>query len=375
MIYPNQFHIELTRKCNLMCLHCFASASAHQSSELSYEEVVSIYEKMSKLGMIYANLSGGEPLLNKDFFKIVKYAVEQPFDTCLLTNGLLWDDNAIDKLCEIDPNRVLTIQISLDGPYEVMAKERLITAEQYEKIIDTIRKLKQHYFKVGCLIVINSLTSEKSIETIKYAIEKLEVDAVQAIPLFPTGRARENDKFLQCFWDEWSKFVVKITEIKKNNSWGHNTKKVNVGFFTLYELTDPLDKAGMHDAIKNVWGLDLTNIDTFMLQTRRNFYCEAGQTEMTISSDKKIYPCVTSLRTIFGGTSIEDGDIVDIWKNDKNLNFFRTVKEKVISKEPCKSCDYKDICGGGCRVAAYEYLNDKYAPDPRCPKVIEHMTT
>ena len=369
MLYPNQFHIELTQKCNLNCLHCFANASSCQTKEMVYEDVVLVYEKMKELGMIYANLSGGEPTLNKDFFKIIDYVVKQPFETCLLTNGLLWDEIMIEKICSIDKNRDLMIQISLDGPYEVMAKERLLTLNQYEKILDTIKRFKEKECKVGCLIVINSLTADTAIETIQYALEELQVDAVQAIPLFPTGRANENEKVLQGFWEKWEKFVIDITKIKKYKMWGKSTDKVNIGFFTLYEMTYPLDKAGMHDDIKVVWGLDLENLETFISQTKRNVFCEAGQTEMTISSDKKIYPCVASLRTIFGGTDLESGNIMDIWLNDESFNFFRNVKEKVISKEPCKSCEYKTICGGGCRIAAKELIDDVYAPDPRCPIV------
>lgn len=372
MMFPNQFHIELTQKCNLKCVHCFADASADVEGELSYEDVVVLYKKMEELGMIYANLSGGEPLLNRDFFRIIDFAVKQPFETCLLTNGLLWSDECIEKLCEIDVERSLMIQISLDGNYDVMSRERLITYDQYLKIIDTIRKFKSKGFKVGCLIVINAITASTSVETIKYAIEELHVDAVQAVSLFPTGRANCN-KYLLEFWNEWSEFVIKITKIKKTNAWGENTKKINIGFFTLYELVEPLDKADMHNDIFEVWGLDIADENMFAMQTMRSHYCEAGQTELTISCEKKIYPCVAALRTIFGGTSIENEDILYIWNHDEHLNFFRNVIEQVTKFEPCQSCRYKKICGGGCRIAANELLQNRYAPDPRCPRVQEYL--
>lgn len=199
---------------------------------------------------------------------------------------MLWDDANIERLCEIDVDRNLIIQISLDGNYETMSQERLITYDQYLKIIDTIKKFKGKGFKVGCLIVINSITASTSIETIKYAIEDLHVDAVQAISLFPTGRANYN-KYLFEFWDKWSEFVVNITKIKKTKAWGENTEKVNIGFFTLYELVEPLDRADMHNDIFEVWGLDIRDKKSFAIQTRRSHYCEAGQTELTISCEKK----------------------------------------------------------------------------------------
>lgn len=372
MKYPNQCHIELTQKCNLNCIHCFANASLENTSEMSLKQFEDVYEQIAELGIIYVNLSGGEPLLNKDFFRIVNYAAKQPYETTLLTNGLLWDETSINKLSEIDSDRKLVLQISLDGPFEVMEKQRLITKPQYYKIINTIKRMKEERFKVTCLIVINSLTAAKSLDTIKYALFDLNVDAVQAIPLFPTGRAAQNSEKLQGFWESWSDFVVEITKIKKTASWGEKSKRVNVGFFTLFELTEPLDNAGMHSDIYDVWGLDISTAEKFKMQTRRDCYCEAGQCEMSISSEMKLYPCVASLRTVFGGEYICNKKLSDLWENDVKLNWFRCVQDKIIDKEPCKNCEYKVICGGGCRIAALEYVGDKYLPDPRCPRVQEY---
>lgn len=368
-MYPNQFHIELTQKCNLNCLHCFADANMSRNQELNLTQVKQICEKMEQLGMVYANLSGGEPLLNKDFFPIVQYMLDTPFETCILTNGLLWNYNLIKKLSDLDNGKKLTIQISLDGMYKVMHRQRGMSKKQFQKIINVISLFRQFGFRVGILIVVNDLTIATSIHTIRYALKELHVDAVQAIPMFPTGRAEKNLDTLQLFWNDWEKFVIEITNIKKYEKWGADSQKVNIGFFSLYEIVLPLDNAGMHDEIEKVWGLDITSVETFKKQTKREHFCEAGQSEMVISSEGKIYPCIAALGSCFSSSDIKSSDIVTIWKEDEVLNFFRTVKNKVTCHEPCNQCEYKDICGGGCRVATKSLLNDMYAPDPRCPKV------
>ena len=66
--------IELTEACNLKCIHCYAEAGEKLPKELPTEEIINLIDKIAKNGSSYILLTGGEPLLHKDFFKIMKYA-------------------------------------------------------------------------------------------------------------------------------------------------------------------------------------------------------------------------------------------------------------------------------------------------------------
>ena len=66
-------HIDLTNRCNERCIHCYHPFDQYDySSELSFEEIKELIDSAYDLGVFSIILSGGESLLRKDFFEIVK---------------------------------------------------------------------------------------------------------------------------------------------------------------------------------------------------------------------------------------------------------------------------------------------------------------
>lgn len=375
MNYPLQCYIELTQKCNLQCKHCFANAGINVgNTELTLDDIKDIYEEIKKLGIIYVNISGGEPLLNSQFFEIIDYVSKQEFSTCILTNGVLWGKEELRNLDIADPNRQLTIQISIDGPAEIMKLQRGMSEKQFSKVLQTIGALKKLGFSVTILLVADSITCKYLIETAKYLIFQLNVDGAQIVPLFLSGRAIENKEKLGRFWNDWSNLVQKVTLIKKENKWGEFSKKINIGFFTIYELFIPLKEHNLLIEAKEVWGIDLSDIYQYRKQIRRNFYCEAGVSELAISCNKYLFPCVASIRSAANCGYLGDHfeKMVEVWKTSNVLNNFRINEDISYLSEPCKSCEYKDFCGGGCKLQSIDLYGDLCHIDERCPYVIEY---
>lgn len=367
---PNQCYFELTQRCNLGCLHCFANGSPEQTAQMTLAQVKDLYRQIGDFGIIWVNLSGGEPLLHPDFFAIMAHAARQPYQTSVLTNGTLWTEEAVQRLMAADPDRNLHMQVSLDGPsYEAIRKQRPMTREEYQRLLWTVRRLQEAGFDVTALHVVSSLTVGHSLETIRHALFDLGISTVQAVPLFPAGRAVNYLEELDRFWDQWSALIVEITRLKQAVAWGEKSHRFNVGFFTLYELVMPLDDAGLHDAIRDVWGLDLSSKEAFMRQTRRDIYCEGGRSELAISAALELFPCVASLRTAFKAGDLTAQPLREVWTNSEMLRWFRTGIHAAIAHEPCRGCEYKEVCGGGCRISALELTGDPTRPDPRCPRV------
>ncbi len=69
---PLSAHLDLTWRCNERCIHCYLDHNDH--GELTTAEVKDILEQLAAAGTFFLILSGGEPLLRKDFFEIVEYA-------------------------------------------------------------------------------------------------------------------------------------------------------------------------------------------------------------------------------------------------------------------------------------------------------------
>ena len=105
----------ITGKCNYNCLHCFNAAdNAPLMSEFTLGEAEKLIEEAEQCGINAVTVTGGEPMLHKNFFAIVEglYA-HGMYVRELNTNGFFIDDDALARLKAIDGD--IRIKISFDG--------------------------------------------------------------------------------------------------------------------------------------------------------------------------------------------------------------------------------------------------------------------
>ena len=117
-------YLEITNRCNLNCSTCFnRSGLSKETKELSAAQIVHIIELLIPFGLKRVLLSGGEPVLNTDFNKILELTDQYPdLSFGVVTNGTIHHEKLIQYV-NTRPN--LTLQISLDGSCEeINAKTR-----------------------------------------------------------------------------------------------------------------------------------------------------------------------------------------------------------------------------------------------------------
>ena len=78
----------ITRECNLKCKHCYRDAGMKDKDELSFEEGKRLLEDIALAGFKVVVLSGGEPLVRRDIFDIVRYAKQQGLRPVLGSNEI-----------------------------------------------------------------------------------------------------------------------------------------------------------------------------------------------------------------------------------------------------------------------------------------------
>ena len=117
--------IELTFRCNLRCAHCYCNLPANDQDaiekELTTEEVFNILDQIAEAGCLWLLITGGEPLLRKDFLEIYTYAKKKGFIITLFTNGTLITEEIADSLAQWPPFKV---EITLYG----------VTSKTHEKV-------------------------------------------------------------------------------------------------------------------------------------------------------------------------------------------------------------------------------------------------
>src|SRR6202140_3864729 len=110
---PRLVFWELTKGCNLRCIHCRASATELTSpSDLSTQAALDIIDEIAAVCAPILVLSGGEPLFRSDIFQLARYATDKGLRVALATNGTLVT-KAVARM--IVDSGVQRVAISLDG--------------------------------------------------------------------------------------------------------------------------------------------------------------------------------------------------------------------------------------------------------------------
>ena len=103
----------ITRRCNLKCVHCYAHAKDIPfDNELTTEQGKELIDDLAAFGAPVMLFSGGEPLVRKDLPQLAAYAVEKGMRAVISTNGTLITPKMARTLKEIGLSYV---GISLDG--------------------------------------------------------------------------------------------------------------------------------------------------------------------------------------------------------------------------------------------------------------------
>jgi len=112
---PLSCSFELTFRCNLRCVHCYAShghTGTPDLQELSTIEIKSLLDEFADHGCLWILLTGGEPLMRRDFSDIYLHVKRKGMIPTLFTNGTTITERSADMLAEYKP---LNIEITLYG--------------------------------------------------------------------------------------------------------------------------------------------------------------------------------------------------------------------------------------------------------------------
>lgn len=117
---PISGNFEITSICNLRCVHCYVR-DTYNTNELSFEEICDILDQIADAGCLWLLITGGEPLVRRDFTQIYQYAKKKGFIIFVLSNGTLITPDIADLFAEQPP---FLLDVTMYG----------YSAETYEKM-------------------------------------------------------------------------------------------------------------------------------------------------------------------------------------------------------------------------------------------------
>lgn len=138
--------LQINRRCNLQCRHCYIGAQ--EDIELSVKDIELILSEFEAMQGLRLLLTGGEPLLHREFTQINRMLPDFAFRKILFTNGLLLTKEILETL------NVEELQISVDGLEQ--GHESLRGKGTFRKVINAIELAVASDFTVSVSTMIHS---------------------------------------------------------------------------------------------------------------------------------------------------------------------------------------------------------------------------
>lgn len=159
---PISATLELTSRCNLRCQHCYLGNQTEQHRKRDLERdttrVLASLDEWAEAGCLYLLITGGDPMMRKDFPVVYRHARERGMVVTVFCDGILVDDAIIDLFKELPPRKV---EISIYGG----------TAETYETVTRVpgshakawtgIRRLHENGIRIGLKTVLMTLNQHE----------------------------------------------------------------------------------------------------------------------------------------------------------------------------------------------------------------------
>lgn len=322
LISPITVFLELTKRCNLSCKHCFRDYD--DEKDLSTEDWIDIIDGLYESGVCSVKITGGEPFMRSDLSIILDYLEQKYINYIIYTNGC-FEERYIQWLKNL--KYLDLVRVSVDGIPETNDSIRGLGV--WDKAITTIKKLEAN--NIPCEL--NYTVSRQNYVEIP-KLSKIIREANISAPIHTgfikcAGKAKYNDK--HCFYDNKSIYEV-ATIIKGYESQLSNLSKLVLLKPIYYELFGD------------------------------SYGCPAGRTSMTIKQDGTVIPCgVLPKKDFQCGNILKDG-INSAWNSRCMISL-----NEIPVAEQCKNCIqlYKN-CTGGCRGNAYNLCGSLDVEDINC---------
>ncbi|MDP2646766.1 MAG: heme b synthase [Desulfobacterales bacterium] len=331
---------EITRNCNLSCIHCRASATqGPYSGEISTDGAFHLLDQIAQVGSPIIILTGGEPLLRSDIFDITRHGTDRGLKMVMAPNGTLITKKIAEQLAQAGIKR---ISVSLDGASEQSHDSFRGVKGAFQGALNGIRFAQD----AGIEFQINTTITKANLEQIpriQQLAENLGAAAHHIFLLVPTGRgkyitdqeisASEYEDTLNWFYDQ-----QKTTSLQLKATCAPHYYRI---------LRQRTKEEGASISVKT-HGMDAV--------TRG---CLGGTGFCFISHTGIVQPC--------GFLHLNCGDVnqtsfEDIWRHSE---VFQSLRDTDQLKGKCRICEFRKVCSG-CRARAYEATGDYLAEEPLC---------
>lgn len=333
----------ITRLCNLKCTHCYLPAGFvdtnefpqgfHRDTELTQSECFRVIDEIAEINPhILLILTGGEPLLRPDILEISKYASDTGFLVVMGTNGVLLNDEVVEKM---QKHGVTGAGISLDSIQPTNHDKFRGMEGAWKATMSGIEALKQAQLDFLVQTSVTQWNYDEIPEIVEYAYQ-LGAKVLNLYFLVRTGRGKTVMDITPAQYEEMLETMFKL-------------QAEYSGKMLIAAKCAPHYKRVIYEQ----------QSDSAFLQGYPSGTCPCGIYYCRISPEGELTPC-PYLPVSVG--NLKDESFVKLWNESET---FHNLRNRDMLQGKCGACEFREVCGG-CRARAYATNGNYLAADESC---------
>ncbi|MFG6118129.1 TIGR04053 family radical SAM/SPASM domain-containing protein [Thalassobacillus sp. B23F22_16] len=344
---------ELTRACELKCLHCRAEAQYRRDPrELSFEDGKKLIDDIYEMENPMLVFTGGDPLMRPDVFDIAAYAVKKGVRVSMTPSATPnVTKEAMEKAKEVGLSRWA---FSLDGPNAAIHDHFRGTSGSFDLTMNAIKYLHELNMPIQINTVISRYNYDH-LDEMAALIEELDCVLWSVFFLVPTGRGQEKD-------------MITPVEHEKTFKWLYELSK-RVPFDIKTTAAQHYRRVVIQNKMreKQATGAGINYQDALMNGTtgqidglgRAPKGVNDGNGFVFISHIGDVYP--SGLLPIKAG-NVKETPLAEIYRESE---VFQNLRNPDAYKGKCGVCEFRHVCGGS-RSRAYAMTGDYMESEPYC---------
>ena len=321
---------ELTHRCPLQCPYCSNPLALERTQgEVTTADWQRVLTEAADLGVLHLHLSGGEPTLRRDLEQIIETAAKVGLYTNLITAAVGLTRARLETFTKLGLDHV---QISIQDAGPVNA-DRIGGAKrghaQKTEVAGWVKEL-------GLPLTINAPLHRQNLDNLPAIIllaEQLGAGRIEVAHVQYYGWALVNRAALQPTREQVDKSIALVDRERKR-----------LKGRMVIDFVAPDYHASRPKPCMGGW----------------------GRTSMNVTPSGRVLPCHAA-ETIPGLTfeNVREKSLRDIWLESPSFNAYRGTEWM---REPCRSCEFKEVDWGGCRCQALLLAGNAAEADPVCVK-------
>ncbi len=336
LVAPLEAHLQITNRCDAGCQGCYTAATPNATREWPIEKWKAAIDELATMGVFHLALGGGESADLPWLGELVQYARDKGLVPNLTTSGL----SNLARVLQLVP-LFGQINVSIDGLGKEYAHVRGF--DGFSEADQAIVQLHKRTKKVGINVVVTRHNFE-SLDAIFAYAKKRGLNEVELLRFKPAGRGIAAFASMTCSDEQHRRFLPTVLAGAKR----HRLRvRVDCSYMPMLAHHAP---------------------DRKLLASLSVYGCTGGDFLIGAKATGQVTAC-SFAQPPTNGPTVEK--LADYWKQDDAFSAFRNWRD---AEEPCRSCEYHELCRGGCRVVSRHLVGDERKPDPECPRVVDAKT-